>query len=301
MVVLSFFLCYNVQQAQQKNKRREAAFVFLCLLQRANLLRSRRRSAEARVCEYAPEGGRGEEQSFCEAEEGARKRRFASMHPKGGRGEEQSYCEAEEGARKRWGWTRRFYMAKEKGLSFYKKRKKINSALVREIFNWLFGILAAVFIAVVLNLFFGMTTNVVGSSMEPALYNGQKIWVDRFRYILSSPKKGDVVVFLPKGNENAHYYVKRVVADPGDKVLIRDGVLYVNGVESSWVTEKFSDPGIAENEFVLQSGEFFCVGDNPGQSEDSRSANIGPVKESDIVGKAWFHSSSEEDGMGLIK
>ena len=192
-------------------------------------------------------------------------------------------------------------MAKEKGLSFYKKRKKINSALVREIFSWLFGILAAVFIAVVLNLFFGMTTNVVGSSMEPALYNGQKIWVDRFRYILSSPKKGDVVVFLPKGNENAHYYVKRVVAGSGDKVLIRDGVLYVNGVESSWVTEKFSDPGIAENEFVLQSGEFFCVGDNPGQSEDSRSANIGPVKESDIVGKAWFHSSSEEDGMGLIK
>ena len=74
MVVLSFFLCYNVQQAQQKNKRREAAFVFLCLLQRANLLRSRRRSAEARVCEYAPEGCRGEEQSYCEAEEGARKR-----------------------------------------------------------------------------------------------------------------------------------------------------------------------------------------------------------------------------------
>ena len=52
MVVLSFFLCYNVQQAQQKNKRREAAFVFLCLLQRANLLRSRkeRGSAGLRVC-----------------------------------------------------------------------------------------------------------------------------------------------------------------------------------------------------------------------------------------------------------
>ena len=109
MVVLSFFLCYNVQQAQQKNKRREAAFVFLCLLQRAKLLRSRRKSAEARVCEYAPEGGREkskasakqkkergsaslrvctrrgqrEEQSFCEAEERARKREFASMHPKG--------------------------------------------------------------------------------------------------------------------------------------------------------------------------------------------------------------------------
>lgn len=192
-------------------------------------------------------------------------------------------------------------MAKNKGLSFYRRRKKISSALVREVFSWIFGILAAVFIAAVLNFFFGMTTNVVGVSMEPTLYNGQKIWIDRFRYVLSSPKQGDVVVFLPNGNENAHYYVKRVVATPGDKVLIRDGVLYVNGIESAWVMEKLYDAGIAANEFVLGSGEYFCIGDNPGNSEDSRSANIGSVKEADIIGKAWFHSSCDEDGMGFVK
>ena len=110
-----------------------------------------------------------------------------------------------------------------------------------------------------------------------------------------------MVVFLPNGNENTHYYVKRVAAVPGDKVLIQGGILYVNGEVSPWVTEKLLDPGIAANEFTLGSEEYFCIGDNPGNSEDSRSANIGPVKETDIIGKAWFHASCEEMGMGLVK
>lgn len=192
-------------------------------------------------------------------------------------------------------------MAKQKGLSFYRRRKKISSALVREVFSWIFGILAAIFIAAVLSFFFGMKTSVVGVSMEPTLYNEQDILVNRFLYVFSAPKRGDVVVFLPNGNENAHYYVKRVVAVPGDKVLIQDGVLYVNGLESKWVTEKLQDAGNAANELVLGSGEYFCIGDNPGNSEDSRSANIGPVKEKDIIGKVWFHTACEEAGLGFVK
>lgn len=192
-------------------------------------------------------------------------------------------------------------MAKSKGLSFYKKKKSISAATVREIFSWIFGIVAAVFIAAVLNYFMGMTTNVVGLSMEPTLYNGQKIYIDRFLYILSSPKQGDVVVFLPNGNENAHYYVKRIVAVPGDRLVVKDGVLYVNGLESPWVTEKLVEAGIAGNEFTLESGEYFCIGDNPGNSEDSRSANIGPVKETDIIGRVWFRGKCSELGMGFVK
>lgn len=192
-------------------------------------------------------------------------------------------------------------MAKIKGLSFYKKKKKISPGTVREVFTWLFGILVSIFIAGVLVYFLGMTTNVVGVSMEPTLYNEQKIFINRFVYVVSSPDRGDVVVFLPNGNENAHYYVKRVVAVPGDKIIVQNGVFYVNGIESPWVTERLSDPGIAENEITLGSGEYFCIGDNPGNSEDSRSANIGPVQETDIIGKAWFHASCEESGMGFIK
>lgn len=193
-------------------------------------------------------------------------------------------------------------MAKKgKGLSFYKRKKKISSAMIREVFTWIFGILASAFIATVLVLFYGMTTNVVGASMEPELYNGQKIYVDRFLYVLSSPKKGDVVVFLPNGNENAHYYVKRVVATPGDHLIVLDGTLYVNGVESEWVTGYITDPGIAANELTLENGEFFCIGDNLGNSEDSRSPNIGPVKDDDIIGKAWFRAGCERQGMGFVK
>ena len=192
-------------------------------------------------------------------------------------------------------------MAKNRGLSFYRRKKKISSAHVREAFSWLFGIFTAIFIAVVLNVFLGVTTNVVGVSMEPALYNGQRIFINSFVYLISSPKAGDVVAFLPNGNENTHYYVKRVVAGPGDSVAIRDGILYVNGEESPWVEEKLAEAGIAAEEFTVENGEYFCIGDNPGNSEDSRSANIGPVREEDIIGKVWFRAAYGDTGMGFVK
>ena len=192
-------------------------------------------------------------------------------------------------------------MAKSKGLSFYKRKKKISSAAVREVFSWIFGILAAIFIAGVLVFFLGMTTRVVGVSMEPVLNNEQQVLINRFLYVISSPKRGDVVVFLPNGNENAHYYVKRVVAVPGDRVLVQSGVLYVNGIESPWVAERVTEPGIAANELVLDHNEYFCMGDNPGNSEDSRSANIGPVQGDDIIGKVWFRAACQGSGMGFVK
>lgn len=189
---------------------------------------------------------------------------------------------------------------RNKGLSFYKQKKKISSSAVREVLIVLFGMAAAVFIAVVLTFFFGTYTNMVGMSMEPRLYNGQRVYVNRFSYLLATPKTGDVVVFLPNGNTNTHYYIKRVVAVPGDTVLIQNGVLYVNGIASPWVDVKIMDAGIAEVELVLELGQYFCMGDNPGSSEDSRSANIGPVKEQDIIGEAWLHLGSENTGIGLV-
>lgn len=191
-------------------------------------------------------------------------------------------------------------MARKKGLSFYRRRKTISSNAIKEVFSWIFGIAAAIFIAAVISHFFGMSTNVVGVSMEPTLYNSQQIFVNQFIYNISNPKAGDVVVFLPNGNENIHYYVKRVVAVPGDKVLIENGVLYVNGNVSSLISQKILDSGIAANELTLSSGEYFCIGDNPNNSEDSRSANIGPVAEKDIIGKAWLRLPYEDAGLGFI-
>lgn len=191
---------------------------------------------------------------------------------------------------------------RNKGLTFYEKKKKMSSHVLKEIFGMIFGTFAAVLLALVLVFNVGMKTNVVGVSMEPALYNGQEILINRFIYKLSTPKRGDVIVFFPGGNPNVHYYVKRVVALPGETVQIIDGKLYVDGVqEEDEDYDKMVDAGIAQNEIKLGKDEYFVLGDNRNISEDSRSGNIGPVSRDTISGKAWFHMSGGSDGMGLIQ
>ena len=69
---------------------------------------------------------------------------------------------------------------------------------------------------------------------------------------------------------------------------IKDGRLYVNGNKVTEEYDKMAEAGIAENPLTLASGEYFVLGDNRNASEDSRSANIGPVKSKDIIGKVWF-------------
>lgn len=194
-------------------------------------------------------------------------------------------------------------MARTKGLSFYKKKKKVSSVIIRETFGYIFGITVTIFIAAVLVYTLGITTPVIGDSMEKSLYNGQTVYIDKIRYLFTQPKVGDVVVFLPNGNTNSHYYVKRVVAKGGDRVQILDGKVYVNGREiaDSFDRDKIKDPGIAENEITLASDEYFVLGDNTNSSEDSRSANIGPVKKSDIVGRAWFHLRAEGIAPGFVR
>lgn len=191
---------------------------------------------------------------------------------------------------------------RHKGLSFYEKKKKINTHVLKEVFSMAFSTFAAVFLATVLVYSTGMRTNVIGVSMEPSLYNGQEIFINRFIYKLSAPKKNDVVVFLPGGNENAHYYVKRVVAVPGQRVQIIEGMLYVDGIpEEEEIYDKMEDAGIAENEILLGSDEYFVLGDNRNSSEDSRSGNIGPISRNMIYGKAWFHMGGGGSGMGFVK
>ncbi len=193
-------------------------------------------------------------------------------------------------------------MRRTKGLSFYRRRKKINAAVLSEVMQVLAGCAIAVFLAVALVYFVGTRTAVVGESMQPAVYNGQSVLINRFAYKLGRPRAGDVVVFLPNGNPNAHYYVKRVVGCPGDTVLIRDGHLYVNGeLVGEDTYDLISEAGIAENGIRLGEDEYFVMGDNCNSSEDSRSGNIGPVSGEHIVGEAWFRLPSGSHDMGLIR
>lgn len=192
---------------------------------------------------------------------------------------------------------------KKKNQYYYHQKKKIiTPKLIREIFSWIMVTIVAVVIATAIVLSFGMQVKVIGDSMEPAIVGGQGVLVDRVLSKIISPEIGDVIVFLPNGNSNSHFYVKRVVASPGDTVQIIDGSLYVNGVKGDKESkyDKMEDAGIAENEIKLKSGEYFVLGDNRNSSEDSRSANIGIVGQSMIIGKAWFKLPGENAERGMI-
>lgn len=194
-------------------------------------------------------------------------------------------------------------MARRKGLTFYQKKKKLNPKLIKDIFEMMIGGMIVIFLAFVIVFSVGMKTSVVGDSMEPGLYNGQEVLINRVIYRLSSPNRGDVIVFLPNGNQNTHFYVKRVVGLPGETIQIRDGSLYVDGVllEEDAEFDRIADSGIAANELQLEIDEYFVLGDNRNSSEDSRSGNIGPVRKDTIAGKAWFKLADDWESMGLIE
>ncbi len=188
-------------------------------------------------------------------------------------------------------------------LTFHQKKKIITPKLIREILSWVIVTILGIVIAFALVLSFGMQVMVIGDSMEPSLANGQKVLVDRALAAIISPKRGDIIVFLPNGNTNSHYYVKRVIGVPGDTVQITDGILYINGTaadEDPETFDKMEDAGIAANPVALKSGEYFVLGDNRNSSEDSRSANIGIVSTNMCVGKVWFKLGFEDNKGGPV-
>ncbi|MCI8635450.1 MAG: signal peptidase I [Eubacterium sp.] len=193
-------------------------------------------------------------------------------------------------------------MRRKNGLHFGREKKKVNIPIIKEVITWVVEIAIVLGIAFVFVYYIGMRTSVVGQSMTPVLKNNQEILINRFVYLLTDPKPNDIIVFLPNGNEKSHYYVKRVIGTPGDTVQIQEGTVFVNGepFEEAVETDAILDAELAGEEILLGEDEYFVLGDNRNNSEDSRYANIGNVKKQHIIGKAWFITSPYED-FGFIK
>lgn len=179
------------------------------------------------------------------------------------------------------------------GPNFSRRKKKVNVTIVKEVITWTAEILITLMLAFTFVYFIGLRTSVVGQSMAETLNGGDEILVNRFIYKVTDPNPGDIIVFLPNGNEKSHYYVKRVIAVPGDTVQIKNGAVYVNGETYRETVEVASieEAGLAEEEITLSDNEYFVLGDNRNNSEDSRYANIGNIKKEYIIGKAWFRAS----------
>lgn len=157
----------------------------------------------------------------------------------------------------------------------------------------------AIFLAVVFYSSMGFRVSVLGNSMEPGLAAGQNVLVNTYSYRLGSPSRGDIIAFYPGGDESMHPSVKRIVAIPGDSVQILNGTLLINGVPSTWSDQHtgITNAGIAEDLILLDDDEYFVIGDDPEESEDSRSAGIGLVQEDMIIGKVWLALPAEGSGL----
>lgn len=176
----------------------------------------------------------------------------------------------------------------QRGISISDARKKKWSKIAL----WVFQISVTCMLAFVFVWFWGQRVSNIGNSMSPVLDNGDVVLVDRVVYNASRPKRNDIIVFKPNGNENANYSIKRIIGLPGETVEIRDEAVYIDGeklAELPSVTETIT-AGVAEEPVQLAGDEFFVMGDNRSGSEDSRSADIGNVKRSEIYGKIWFRS-----------
>ncbi len=187
-------------------------------------------------------------------------------------------------------------------LSYINRERKFNTNILYQVLQCIFLAFIAIFLGVAIIYAFGIRTSVVGESMEPTLSNGQEVLINKIAYQFAAPKQGDIIVFRPNGNENAHLSVKRVVATPGDRVQIVQGKVVINGsVYTKDIAEDTRDAGLAASEITLGADEYFVLGDNRRNSEDSRSANIGNISRSMIEGKAWYHLKSKTKEAGRIR
>jgi signal peptidase I len=176
-----------------------------------------------------------------------------------------------------------------------------------------------VIVAVALGLALGIQAFIVkpyripSGSMEPTLAIGQRVLVDRVSKHFTDFHRGDVVVFKPpQGAETEPQcgdpnkppdqacpkptpgksdtnFIKRIIGLPGDRLKVIKGRAYINGKElkEPYIRPDASCPICNEpREITIPPGHFFMMGDNRGQSDDSR--DWGPVPKGWIIGKAFF-------------
>jgi signal peptidase I len=161
------------------------------------------------------------------------------------------------------------------------------SSLLREVAEVV--ILAAI-------LYFGISfavqaVHVEGISMFATLDDNDYLMANKIDYRFHGPQRGDIVILRPP-TDNSKDFIKRVIALPGERLLIRDGIVYIDGrrLDEPYLPEAWTVltnwPANSSNGQVMGPSEYFVMGDNRNRSQDSRT--FGPITRDRIDGRAWF-------------
>ena len=158
---------------------------------------------------------------------------------------------------------------------------------------WAAQIAAVIFLAYFIVYYALERTNMVGISMEATLADKDQIIINKFSYHFSEPERFDVIVYKQSGKEHSYYDIKRIIALPGEKIQIKDGLIYTNGevIDEIINVEPMGNYGLAAEEILLEENEYFVLGDNRNNSEDSRFASVGMIRREEIIGEAFIRTS----------
>ena len=183
-------------------------------------------------------------------------------------------------------------------------KKEVNQtqSVKNSIIEWVKVLGLAIVLAFVITLFIKPTL-VSGDSMLPTLHENDYLIINKIGYKIGEPKNGDVIVFksdLEKNDGTTKDLVKRIIGVAGDKVVIKDGKVYLNDklLDETYLSEGMDTTG--DVDIVVPEGKLFVLGDNREVSLDSRYEQVGLVDVNDVEGKVLVRLYPFND-ISLIK
>ncbi len=159
----------------------------------------------------------------------------------------------------------------------------------RAVVEWFVIVAVAIVAAILLRTFVVQPFYIPSGSMEPTLMVGDKVLVNKLSYDFHPVHRGDVIVFRKPPNDYSpgiKDLIKRVIGLPGETISASNGSVYIDGRR---LNEPWLPKGTTTAAFPpvhIPKGEYFVMGDNRGNSADSRV--IGPISGSLIVGRAFL-------------
>ncbi|MBB5265490.1 signal peptidase I [Catenibacillus scindens] len=179
--------------------------------------------------------------------------------------------------------------SQETGKSPKGKKEVKKKSVGREILSFVGYIAVILVITFLIVRFVGVRTEVIGTSMTPTLQDGDNLIVEKVSYYFTDPQRYDIIVF-PYPEDPGKHYIKRIIGLPGETVQIIDGYVYIDGelLDEHYGNAVMENAGLAGEPIVLGDDEYFVLGDNRNNSEDSRYPAVGNIKRSQISGRAWL-------------
>lgn len=165
----------------------------------------------------------------------------------------------------------------------------MSESVRKEVMSWILTIIAAVAIALVLRTFVFRTAYTMSVSMEPTLHEGQILIISKISYLVGEPKRGDIVVINSKQDKLEHKnLIKRLIGLPGETIEIKDNSVFINDkkLDPDYTQSPTPDCGFVKS--TIPEREYMVMGDNRGNSRDSRYDSVGFINRDYLEGKAVF-------------